>query len=197
MVPLAENTALGIAIMSYNGQLNFGLTRRLTTRWPMSRRWPTSCGPSIEELVGGRPGRRIGATAARRVPRRRAVPRTRRVKTRRRRARARRDRARFAGALDRADRAAVGLLRRPRPGRRVAGPVSRSGEAVPRPRPRPCSGPVSPGPAYDSNPPTSGAHVPVPVTRDQAQLTDDQLLQALQVGRRRDPVRRAAGHRPA
>jgi hypothetical protein len=26
MVPLAKNTALGIAIMSYNGQLNFGLT---------------------------------------------------------------------------------------------------------------------------------------------------------------------------
>jgi hypothetical protein len=26
MVPLAQNTALGIAIMSYNGQLNFGLT---------------------------------------------------------------------------------------------------------------------------------------------------------------------------
>ena len=26
MVPLAENTALGIAIMSYNGQMNFGLT---------------------------------------------------------------------------------------------------------------------------------------------------------------------------
>src|SRR5205807_4121683 len=26
MVPLAENTALGIALMSYNGQLNFGLT---------------------------------------------------------------------------------------------------------------------------------------------------------------------------
>ncbi len=25
MVPLAENTALGIAIMSYDGQLNFGL----------------------------------------------------------------------------------------------------------------------------------------------------------------------------
>jgi hypothetical protein len=25
MVPLSENTALGIAIMSYNGQLNFGL----------------------------------------------------------------------------------------------------------------------------------------------------------------------------
>jgi diacylglycerol O-acyltransferase len=26
MVPLAENTALGIAIMSYNGRLGFGLT---------------------------------------------------------------------------------------------------------------------------------------------------------------------------
>jgi len=26
MVPLAENTALGIALISYNGQLNFGLT---------------------------------------------------------------------------------------------------------------------------------------------------------------------------
>jgi hypothetical protein len=26
MVPLAKNTALGIALMSYNGQLNFGLT---------------------------------------------------------------------------------------------------------------------------------------------------------------------------
>ncbi len=25
MVPLAENTALGIAVMSYNGQMNFGL----------------------------------------------------------------------------------------------------------------------------------------------------------------------------
>jgi len=25
MVPLAENQALGVAIMSYNGQLNFGL----------------------------------------------------------------------------------------------------------------------------------------------------------------------------
>jgi len=26
LVPLAKNTALGIAIMSYNGQLSFGLT---------------------------------------------------------------------------------------------------------------------------------------------------------------------------
>jgi Protein of unknown function (DUF3105) len=38
------------------------------------------------------------------------------------------------------------------------------------------------GPAYDSDPPTSGAHVPQPVLRDNARLSDDQLLQALEVG---------------
>jgi hypothetical protein len=42
--------------------------------------------------------------------------------------------------------------------------------------------PSQPKPAYDSDPPTSGAHVPLPVQHDQAQLSDDQLLQALEVG---------------
>jgi hypothetical protein len=37
-------------------------------------------------------------------------------------------------------------------------------------------------PPYDSVPPTSGAHVPVPVTRDGAAISDDQLLQALETG---------------
>ncbi|MGI8715409.1 MAG: DUF3105 domain-containing protein [Solirubrobacteraceae bacterium] len=37
-------------------------------------------------------------------------------------------------------------------------------------------------PVYDSDPPTSGPHVPVAVTRDGAALSDDQLLQALDVG---------------
>jgi hypothetical protein len=37
-------------------------------------------------------------------------------------------------------------------------------------------------PAYDSQPPTSGAHVPLPVNRDDATLNVDQLLQALEVG---------------
>jgi len=37
-------------------------------------------------------------------------------------------------------------------------------------------------PGYDSDPPTSGAHVPVPVRRSGARLSDDQLLQALEVG---------------
>lgn len=37
-------------------------------------------------------------------------------------------------------------------------------------------------PVYDSDPPTSGAHIPVAVKRDRVQLSDDQLLQALEVG---------------
>ena len=37
-------------------------------------------------------------------------------------------------------------------------------------------------PAYDSRPPTSGAHLPEPVTRDQVQLNEDQVLQALAAG---------------
>ncbi len=42
--------------------------------------------------------------------------------------------------------------------------------------------PGRPRPAYDSRPPTSGAHVPTAVTRDGSVLSDDQLLQALSVG---------------
>jgi hypothetical protein len=37
-------------------------------------------------------------------------------------------------------------------------------------------------PAYNSDPPTSGPHVPVGVTRDATDLTDDQLLSALEAG---------------
>jgi hypothetical protein len=39
-----------------------------------------------------------------------------------------------------------------------------------------------PAPAYNSIPPTSGAHHVVAVSRDQAALSDDQLLTALEVG---------------
>jgi Protein of unknown function (DUF3105) len=39
-----------------------------------------------------------------------------------------------------------------------------------------------PGVRYDSNPPTSGPHVPTPVTRDATTLSDDQVLQALELG---------------
>jgi hypothetical protein len=37
-------------------------------------------------------------------------------------------------------------------------------------------------PEYDSEPPTSGPHVPVPITRNEAQISDNQLLQALSEG---------------
>lgn len=39
-----------------------------------------------------------------------------------------------------------------------------------------------PHPAYDTNPPTSGAHVPEPVTADGQDLNNDQLLEALELG---------------
>jgi Protein of unknown function (DUF3105) len=42
--------------------------------------------------------------------------------------------------------------------------------------------PGQPHPRYDSNPPTSGAHVPEPITRDGAPLSDDQILSALELG---------------
>jgi hypothetical protein len=39
-----------------------------------------------------------------------------------------------------------------------------------------------PHPRYDSDPPTSGPHVPVAVTAENMMLTDDQLLHALELG---------------
>ncbi len=53
--------------------------------------------------------------------------------------------------------------------------------------------PGQPRPTYDSDPPTSGAHIPAAVTRDEASLSDDQLLSALQVG---DVVLLYGGTRP-
>jgi hypothetical protein len=37
-------------------------------------------------------------------------------------------------------------------------------------------------PAYDSDPPTSGAHVPEPILRDASHLSSDQELEALELG---------------
>ncbi len=42
--------------------------------------------------------------------------------------------------------------------------------------------PGQPRPRYDSNPPTSGAHIPEAVVRDGVPLNNDQLLQALELG---------------
>jgi hypothetical protein len=42
--------------------------------------------------------------------------------------------------------------------------------------------PGQPHPRYDSDPPTSGPHVPTPVRADRALLTDNQILTALAAG---------------
>ena len=39
-----------------------------------------------------------------------------------------------------------------------------------------------PVPRYNSDPPTSGAHVPVPILTDGQQISNDQLLEALELG---------------
>lgn len=63
MVPLAENTALGIAIMSYNGQLNFGLSADYDALEDLES-LADQLRSSIEELLAAaapgprRPGRR-------------------------------------------------------------------------------------------------------------------------------------------
>jgi uncharacterized protein DUF3105 len=48
-------------------------------------------------------------------------------------------------------------------------------------------------PLYDSEPPTSGAHISAPVTRQETELSDDQVLTALEVG---DVVILYGGRRP-
>jgi hypothetical protein len=53
--------------------------------------------------------------------------------------------------------------------------------------------PGQPRLAYNSDPPTTGAHVPAAALRDRAALSDDQLLSALQVG---DVVIVYGGRRP-
>ncbi len=42
--------------------------------------------------------------------------------------------------------------------------------------------PGQPHPTYNSNPPTSGAHMAVPITANHTRLSDDQLLEALELG---------------
>jgi WS/DGAT/MGAT family acyltransferase len=72
MVPLAENTALGIAIMSYNGQLNFGLVSDFDAL-PDVESLAEELRLSVEELVAA-----AGADgeAARRAVHKRAVQTT-------------------------------------------------------------------------------------------------------------------------
>jgi WS/DGAT/MGAT family acyltransferase len=59
MVPLAKNTALGIAIMSYNGQLNFGLSGDYDALSDIGL-LADALRDSIEEIVGAAVGPRPG-----------------------------------------------------------------------------------------------------------------------------------------
>jgi diacylglycerol O-acyltransferase len=72
MVPLAKNTALGIAIMSYNGQLNFGLTADYDTLADVET-LADEIRSSIEELAAaaspGRPRRNGGRRSRPRIVR--------------------------------------------------------------------------------------------------------------------------------
>jgi diacylglycerol O-acyltransferase len=73
MVPLAENTALGIAIMSYNGQLSFGLTADYDALADVDV-LADELRSAIEELAGAAAAPEPDAPAAvPRVPRLRAV----------------------------------------------------------------------------------------------------------------------------
>jgi hypothetical protein len=65
MVPLAENTALGIAIMSYNGQLNFGLTADYDALADVET-LADELHAAIDELVGAA-GAQVGGPRARRT----------------------------------------------------------------------------------------------------------------------------------
>ena len=65
MVPLAENQALGIAIMSYNGQLNFGLNADYDAL-PDLEALADELRASIEELVAAAGASPRGDTAAQR-----------------------------------------------------------------------------------------------------------------------------------
>ncbi len=69
MVPLAENTALGIAIMSYNGELNFGLTADYDALSDVET-LAEELRSSIEELIAA-----AGPAGERRRPRTRAARR--------------------------------------------------------------------------------------------------------------------------
>jgi diacylglycerol O-acyltransferase / wax synthase len=72
MVPLAENTALGIAIMSYNGQLNFGLTADYDALADVET-LADELRSAIDELAALAGPSALGSTARRRAGRPRTV----------------------------------------------------------------------------------------------------------------------------
>ena len=200
-VPLVQNTALGIAIMSYDGHLFFGLLGDYDAM-PDLDDLAADLSAAIAELAAARPACRRTGAPERRAHGRRLAGRRAALEARADR-RARRCRSRSPGwsASDarRSSRDDGALSAAP------AGP----GELQPTtarattPRRRQPSGP----------PPTSGTHRPALRHARRTTLTDDQIIHALELGnvvilydaprpaaraapppgRGRRPVRRRAG----
>ena len=171
MVPLVLNTALGIAIMSYDGRLFFGLLGDYDAMADLddARRRPARG----DRRAVGRRGRAAERRAARRPG---ARPASRRTKSRGLRALG----LVAAGvlvAVARPDRARAGLQRARRPrggGRARPGPASCSTTAAPATTPRRSVtdelADQRPAPARRSSRATA------------AELSDDQILHALELG---------------
>ena len=174
-VPLVLNTALGIAIMSYDGHIFFGLLgdydalrgHRRAGRRPRRAR--------SRELAAA-----AGAPARAPRARRGAGARVKRVLIARRRVV-----LVAAAACVGADLAA--RVARLEPGGRDVGP----GRARARPRRRRLGADAPATPASPpADPPTSGPHRAEAVTRDATELSDDQILDGAAARQRRDRLRR-------
>ena len=160
-VPLAQNTALGIAIMTYDGRSSSACSAT-TTRWPTSTTSPPTC---ARRSRAGR-GRRRAAPRKRRRPGRRAA----------------RPRARLEAGC-----AAIGPGGGPA-GLVLLPPGGVDAEIGSRPRRGPGELRPDRGAAHGAGrrapaapgPPTSGAHRADLVDPRAARLTDDQLLHALE-----------------
>ena len=168
MVPLAENTALGIAIISYNGQLNFGLVADYDALADVEV-LADELRSAIEELAAaaGAPAPADGAAprARRRGARRAVTPAGAPVGSRPGESRLVRVVERVAIGVASLV-LSIGLILllsgyfagRDQAG--VSGGTRPARAARSRTSAHAALSPGGPHPTYNSNPPTSGAHVP-------------------------------------
>ena len=172
MVPLAENQALGIAIMSYNGQLNFGLNADYDAIGDLEA-LADELRASIEELAAAA-GRGPGPDPADGAP---SPPPTEiSLQPVNRRGRSPMRLVERVVIVILAFALAVGIIAvlsggllagRDNPG--ITGQTGSLGAQF-RDLGHAHLTPGAPHPAYDSRPPTSGAHVPVAITRNASQI---------------------------
>ena len=201
MVPLAENTALGIAIMSYNGQLNFGLTADYDALADVEaladelRSLDRGAGGGGRSAAGA--GGRPAARHARPAQRARPVPRPARVKLADHRARAVAIVVASLLALGRPDRACSPASSPDaiRPGCRR--PTSGRGPAVPGPRPRASAVRGQPQPATTQTRRPAARTFPSPCSATRRDAQRRPAARGARARQRRDHVRHAARRRPA